>query len=258
MVKKRLIALVTIKEGWAVQSFGYGRYLPIGSPEIVIQNLDNWGADEIIIHSIDRSLKNLGPDLNLIRKIASLELGTPLIVGGGIKSLEDAKNVIKMGADRISLDLLLRLNFAEVRKISDALGAQCLLASLPLFIEKGHMKYFDYHSRKSSTVDCEMFKFLKQNFISECITIDCQNEGTLSGFDLEIIKQFPIKKIPLIPFGGIGNKSLLNKVLRLKQVAGVAIGNSLNYRENAIFKIKKLSSKVYLRHHKFFEELNHE
>ena len=53
MLKKRLTAAVTIKNGLVVQSFGYNRYLPIGKPRVVIENLDRWGCDEIFIQIID-------------------------------------------------------------------------------------------------------------------------------------------------------------------------------------------------------------
>ena len=55
MVKKRLVGVITVKDGWAVQSFGYERYLPLGRPEVIAENLDRWGADEILLQCIDRS-----------------------------------------------------------------------------------------------------------------------------------------------------------------------------------------------------------
>ena len=64
MIKKRLIGAVIVKNGWAVQSFGYNKYLPLGRPSILIKNLNRWGADEILVNVIDRSHKNLGPDLD--------------------------------------------------------------------------------------------------------------------------------------------------------------------------------------------------
>ena len=58
MIKKRIIGTVVVKNGIAVQSFSYGKYLPLGKPEIIIKNLDRWGVDEILINVIDRSKKN--------------------------------------------------------------------------------------------------------------------------------------------------------------------------------------------------------
>ena len=101
MENKRIIGTVIVKDEWAVQSFGYESYLPIGKPEIVIENLNWWGADEIIVIDIDRSQKKLKPNYKLIEKIVRKNLSTPLIYSGGIKSAEDAAQVIGMGVERI-------------------------------------------------------------------------------------------------------------------------------------------------------------
>ena len=76
MLKKRLIRVVTIKDGSAVQSFGYGRYLPLGRPECLVENLDRWGADEILVQVIDRTRRSLGPDFALLSKLARIGMGT--------------------------------------------------------------------------------------------------------------------------------------------------------------------------------------
>ena len=70
MVKKRLIGVINVKKSIAVQSFGYLNYLPLGAPEILIENLERWGVDEIIILSIDRSNSSFGPDFELISRIS--------------------------------------------------------------------------------------------------------------------------------------------------------------------------------------------
>ena len=106
MLKKRLIGVVIVKDGWAMQSFGYRRYLPLGRPEVMVQNLDRWGADEILIQCIDRSAYGLGPDLDVLDKISKLSIATPLIYAGGICGREDAVKVVKHGADRIMVDAI--------------------------------------------------------------------------------------------------------------------------------------------------------
>ena len=98
MLKKRLIGVVTVKNGWAVQSFGYQKYLPLGKPECLVENLDRWGTDEILVQVIDRSLTERGPDFELLEKLGRLGLGTPLIYGGGIRNVEEGMKVIQSGA----------------------------------------------------------------------------------------------------------------------------------------------------------------
>jgi imidazole glycerol-phosphate synthase subunit HisF len=115
MLKKRLIGVVLVKDGWAIQSFGYSRFLPLGKPECLVENLDRWGADEIMVLSIDRSKNGLGPDFNLLKKLSKLGLSTPLIYGGGIDSVQKGVDVIRSGADRISIDSLL---FKDINQVS--------------------------------------------------------------------------------------------------------------------------------------------
>ena len=101
MLNKRIVAMVTISDGWVVQSFGYKKLMPIGKPSVVAKNLDRWGADEIVLQFIDRSTTNQGPDLYQLDLIAELGLSTPLIYVGGISNSNQALEVISRGADRI-------------------------------------------------------------------------------------------------------------------------------------------------------------
>jgi len=78
MLRKRLVGVVTVRRGRAVQSFGYGRWLPLGRPEVLVENLDRWGVDEILLQCIDRSAQQLGPDLALLIK-ASKEAGLGVV-----------------------------------------------------------------------------------------------------------------------------------------------------------------------------------
>ena len=81
MIKKRLSALIVVKNNIAVQSFSYNSYLPIGRPDLLIENYDRWGVDEIIILAIDRTKDNVGPDFKLLEKISKLKIMTPIIYG---------------------------------------------------------------------------------------------------------------------------------------------------------------------------------
>ena len=127
MLKKRLTGAVTIRNGIVVQSFGYNKYLPIGKPKVIVENLDRWGIDEIFIQVIDRSKNNLGPDIKLIEDISSSGILTPIMYAGGIQNEKQAAEVIRAGAERVCLDTLLHSNPQEVKKIAMRLGghSQC-------------------------------------------------------------------------------------------------------------------------------------
>lgn len=239
MLKKRLIGVITVKDGLAVQSNGYKRYLPLGTPEILAENLDRWGADEILLQCIDRSTKKLGPEFALLERVGKMGLGTPLIYGGGIRTVDEGIQAIKLGADRICVDALLRDTPDVVGELSRKLGAQALIASLPLSIEKGALHLLDYRLRESKPLDDMTLRLLQDQVVSELLVIDWKNEGKSLGFDLQLLAQFPLLNIPIIAFGGLSEATQLRYVLGLSQVVAVAVGNFLNYREHAISHLKE-------------------
>ena len=246
MLKKRLIGVVTIKNGWAVQSFGYNRYLPLGKPECIIENLDRWGVDEILVLCIDRSKHSFGPDFELLKKIACLGLKTPLIFGGGINSVEYGLEVIQLGADRICVDAIIHDELEIVRKLSEYLGAQAVIGSLPLSINSNDINWLDYRKNINTKISHESLATIS-HAVSEVLIIDWVHEGTKEAFDSRLISEFPLNDIPLLAFGGVSECQQMHLLLSLEKVAAVAVGNSLNYKEHSIQKLKENLTVTSLR-----------
>jgi len=234
MLKKRLIGIVMVKDGWAVQSFGYSKYLPLGKPECVIENLDRWGADEIMVLSIDRTRKGLGPDFQLLRSLGKLGLSTPLIYGGGIDSVQNGIDIVRSGADRISIDSMLVSDINQVASLAEQLGAQAVIASLPLAILNGNLNWFNYRNKQLMDFSEKLLEFMKEGIISEAFVTDYRHEGYPQSFDEDLIQEFPIKEIPLIAFGGLSDSGQISNILNRNQVSAIAIGNFLNYKEQSL------------------------
>jgi imidazole glycerol-phosphate synthase subunit HisF len=238
MLKKRLIGVVTVLAGWAVQSIGYKRYLPIGKPECVVENLDRWGVDEIVVLAIDRTRHQAGPDFELVGRLARLGISTPLIYGGGIRSVADGVKVTLAGADRLTVDALLQDNPDQVRELATRLGAQAIIGAVPISQHNGQIVTFDYRTRTSTPLKSETRDVLESGFVSEVLLIDWKNEGTLGGFNSELVDNFLLQDVPLIVFGGITTAVQIGQLLQKAHVSAVAVGNSLNYREHAVQKLK--------------------
>ena len=239
MLKKRLIGVVTVKDGWAIQSFGYHRYLPLGKPEYLAENLDRWGADEILIQVIDRSANSLKPDFQLIEKLGKLSLETPLIYAGGVRSVADGVELIQLGAERIVIDALLHDDLAMVRDISKRLGAQALIGSLPLSWSDGEIKWLNYRSKTSTQIPNEILELIHSGIISEVLISDWEHEGMQSGFEQKIVEKFPLKESSIIAFGGISKPEQMRSLLEHSGVVAVGVGNFLSYHEHAIQKYKE-------------------
>ena len=246
MFKKRLIGMVIVRNSWAIQSFGYNKYLPLGKPECIVENLDRWGVDEICLLSIDRSSNNLGPDFKLLEKIGKLGLKTPFIYGGGIKSVSDAIKVIQLCADRICVDSLLHDNFFVVKQISQALGNQAVIGVLPVSFKFNQLEWINYRSKETYLISESYIEKISEA-VSEFMLIDKENEGYANSFNDRIISDLEYFNIPLILFGGLSNYKQIHNILKESKVAAVGVGNFLNYKEHAVQKFKKNIESATLR-----------
>jgi len=252
MLKKRLIGVITVRNGLAVQSIGYQRYLPLGQPWCIAENLDRWSVDEILILSIDRSKQNLGPDYNLIASLLKAKLSTPLIYGGGISSKSQAAQVIQAGADRVLLDNMLHESPEMVHEISETIGAQAIIASLPVSCHTDGILWYDYRNKQHHPFPNTLKNLFSENIISEAMIIDWINEGHANQFNQNIVDNLDFS-VPLILFGGISEPDQISELLARDNVTAVSIGNFLNYQEHCVQTIKMSLSVNCLRIPKYQE-----
>ena len=249
MLKKRLIGVVTVKNGWAVQSFGYRRHLPLGRPEVLVQNLDRWGADEILVQCIDRSSSGLGPDLEVLGKISKLGIATPLIYAGGIGGREDAVKVVSHGADRIMVDAMVWDAPQAVEAIARDLGTQAVIAHLPVRMSEDGLKALDYRHRVERPL-ASWLDLLPMEWVSELMVTDWSHEGSPASFDENLLSMARLLDKPLLCFGGISEAVQLQRVLAHPQVVAAGVGNFLSYQEHAVQTLKKqLGTSAVRAHH---------
>ena len=250
MLKKRLIGVVTVKNGWAVQSFGYRRYLPLGRPEVMVQNLDRWGADEILVQCIDRSAFGLGPDLEVLGKISKLGIATPLIYAGGIGGREDAVKVVRYGADRIMVDAMVLDSSQSLEAVARDLGTQAVIAHLPLRMGEDGLKVLNYRDRVERPI-ARWLELLTLEWVSELMVTDWLHEGSPGSFDERLLTVAQLSDKPLLCFGGISEAVQLQRVLAHPKVVAAGVGNFLSYQEHAMQALKKQLGTSALRAHHY-------
>jgi cyclase len=239
LLKKRVIGVITVRDNLAIQSIAYQHYLPLGNPLHLVENLDRWGADEILLQVIDRSDGELGPDFELMEKVGKLGIATPIIYGGGIRSESDGARLISLGADRLVVDTLLHKDCRAIVCLSKIVGAQAIIVSLPMTWSAGRLGWYDYRSRTSKLIDLEILHFLNSEYISEILLTDWENEGRANGFSENLIDNFPATDSRLILFGGLNRGRKIRKIIQNPRVAAVAVGTFLNYEEHALQKYKR-------------------
>lgn len=247
MLEKRLIGVITVKDGWAVQSIGYRRHRPLGRPEVIAENLDRWGVDEILLQCIDRDAHGGGPDLALLERLSRRGLSTPLVYAGGVRCVEDGVRAVQAGAERIGIDALLHDEPHLAAALAEPLGAQALVAVLPLAVQDGALAWLDHRSRRSMPLSPMLLDVLASGAISEVLLVDWQHEGVQDGFDQRLLSLWPLPTLPLIAFGGLSEPAQLRGVLERPNVVAAAVGNFLNHREHAVQRLKQSLAGLPLR-----------
>jgi cyclase len=247
VLKKRLIGVITVRGGQAVQSVAYRRHLPLGRPEVLAENLDRWGVDEILVQCIDRSVRQEGPDLGLLERMSRCGLATPLTYVGGIRGAADAVDAVRAGAERVGIDALLHDHPEAAFPIAEALGAQALVAVLPLSARDDGLAWLEHRSRRETPIGARVLDVLARGAASEALLVDWRNEGRVDAFDTRLVTRWTLPEVPLLAFGGLSGPQGLRDVLARPGVVGAAIGNFLAYREHAVQALRHALSDLPLR-----------
>jgi len=250
MLKKRIIGVITVLGGRAVQSIGYNSYLPLGSVRILAENLDHWAADEILIQCIDRTGNGLGPDFELIKDVSRMDLRTPIAYGGGIRSADDAIRVTNLGIERVVIDALVWTYPQGLYEFANTVGSQAVIAVFPMTkTNERRIEFHNYRTKENNILSSEVTKLLDNRVISEVMIVDHRNEGGKASFDFDLLDAFEGMSIPKILFGGITTAEMVQTALEKDSVSAVGIGNSLNYTEHSVRHLKSAVSTSLIRPH---------
>lgn len=236
MLRKRILSAVVVRSGRAVQSFGFNRWLPLGDVKCLVQNLDQWNSDGIVILDTDRHEK--GPNLVLLETLSEENLKTPLTYGGGISSAEDARLAVKAGAERLILDRVLSSNPQELSNIAATVGKQALIASVPIVEHEGSILHYQHWDKKLTPLNKWLKDSIWQSYTSEILAIDVLSEGSCHGPNKNLFQLLGTIDLPLLILGGVSTACQIENLLVETNISAVVIGNALNYKENSIAMLK--------------------
>lgn len=205
MIIKRIIPCLLIKDGGLVKTNKFSNPQYIGDPINAVKIFNDKEADEIIILDIEATTKNF-INFDLIKKIFG-ESFVPITYGGGIKSIEDAKKIINLGAEKICIQSCFFENENLVSEMINYFGSQAIVLSID--IKKnifGKYKIWDY-KKKNFYKDVDLSGIIKMAIkigIGEIIFTDIDREGTLKGTNKDLINIiYKNSSLPIIYNGGI-------------------------------------------------------
>lgn len=243
MLKTRVVGVLVVKGDIVVQSVNFKQYLPVGSPAIAIEYLNRWGIDEIIMLDIDATLESRGPKNNMIKE-CSRYCQVPLTVGGGIRSVPHMEELIRSGADKVSINSAISDNPALITEGARIFGSQCIIASIDArSIGEGKYETFTRGGKRSTgKTPVSMAKLAEEYGAGEIFLNSIDRDGSKEGYDLCLIQQvLEAVNIPVIVCGGVNHPGHFQEAMDL-EVSGAAAANFFHYTEHSV-----ISAKGFLR-----------
>ena len=234
----RLISRLDITGEAVVKGINLEGVRKIGNPKVLAKEYYKQGVDEIIYMDVVASLYERNSITKFIKEAAS-NIFVPLTVGGGIRSLEDIRNVLKSGADKVAINTAAIKNMNFINEASQKIGSQSIIVSIEA--KKVNSNYWEaYYDNGREKSGLNVIKWAKKSQelgAGELLITSVDKEGLEGGMDIELLKK--IRKevsIPIIFSGGVGK---LSHVLEACEDAdGIALANMLHYGKTKIGTLK--------------------
>lgn len=242
MLAKRIIPCMDIQNGRVVKGIHFVNIKDAGDPVELAKEYNRQGADELIFLDISASHEKRKTTAELVKKVAK-QVFIPFTVGGGISTVNDIRNILNAGADKVSINTSAVQNPNFIKKASDKFGSQCIVLAIDARknnkIKSGY-EVVIYGGRKETGIDAlEWAKKGEKLGAGEILLTSMERDGTKLGFDLPITKKISkAVNIPLIASGGGGKlKHFLDAFIKGKADAALA-ASIFHYGNYAVGNIK--------------------
>ena len=236
---KRIIPSLLIKDNKLVKGVRFKNHKNVGNPSTTAKSLGAQQSDELVAINLDSYNDNSKQNYKIIKEISNSTM-TPLTFGGGIRSVEQAKNIFLNGADKIYLNSILFENMNILTDITRIYGSQSVMAGINIINDLNILE-------KNNISALEWIKKLEDSGAGEIKINFVDLEGTTAGFNKKICeKLLKSVSVPLIFEGGIGS---LNHIIDAFSVGvnSIALGTMIYFKDYNIMKIKQfLKNNGYL------------
>ena len=237
MLAKRIIPCLDVKEGKVVKGVQFRNHETIGDIVPLAKRYAEEGADELVFYDITASSDSRVVDKSWVSRIAEI-IDIPFCVAGGIKTVEQAGEILAMGADKISINSPALLNPELITQLHDIYGQQCVVIGIDSYFNKesGEYEVYKFTGDESRT---EKAGYKTLDWIQEVqsrgageIVLNCMNQdGVRQGYDLQQLKAVrEVCKVPLIASGGAGEMSHFSDVFQQANVDGALAASVFHKR----------------------------
>ncbi|OFW80464.1 MAG: imidazole glycerol phosphate synthase subunit HisF [Alphaproteobacteria bacterium RIFCSPLOWO2_01_FULL_40_26] len=207
MLKNRIIPCLDVKNGRVVKGINFENLVDAGDPVMQAKFYYEEGADELCFLDIAASQENRGIMLDMVKKVAQVCF-IPFTVGGGIKELQDFSDLLKCGADKVSINSAAIKNPELITQASEKFGAQAVVVAIDAKKNSSeNYEIFTHGGKKPTGIDAINWAIKAEKLgAGELLITSINRDGTKAGYDLELIKTISSQvSIPIIASGGVGN-----------------------------------------------------
>lgn len=249
MLTKRIIPCLDIKDGRVVKGVNFINLRDAGDPVENARFYDKEGADELVFLDITASYEKRATTLELARKVAE-NVFLPFTVGGGIRRIEDIRNLLNAGCDKVSINTAAVKDPAFVKKSSSRFGSQCIVVAIDARCKvktrsKQEWEVYINGGRTPTGIDAVRWAKKMASFgAGEILLTSMDYDGTKEGYDIELTKRISSSvTIPVIASGGAGNLAHLYEALSAGLADAVLAASIFHYREYSIREAKNYLKK---------------
>jgi len=241
MLKKRIIPCLDVKDGRVVKGINFINLVDAGDPVEQAKVYSDSGADEICFLDITASNENRDILLDTVQKTAE-QCFVPLTVGGGVRSLQDIRNLLLAGADKVSINTAAINNPDLIKQAALQFGSQCIVVAIDAKkISEDKWNVFTHGGRNQTELDALEFALLAQNNgAGEILLTSMDKDGTKSGYDINLTKTISNNlSIPVIASGGVGTLEHIRDGIVNGGASAVLAASIFHFGEFSIKQVKE-------------------
>ncbi|MGB7293115.1 MAG: imidazole glycerol phosphate synthase subunit HisF [Thermodesulfobacteriota bacterium] len=241
MLSKRIIPCLDVKDGRVVKGVKFLNLRDAGDPVEIAKRYSDEGADEITFLDITASHEKRNIMIEVVKKTAS-EVFVPLTVGGGVRTLEDVRNLLLAGADKVAINTAAVKEPEFVKKAAGKFGSQCIVVAIDARrVSDSKWEVYTHGGRNPTGIDAVAWAEKMELFgAGEILLTSMDMDGTKNGYDLNLTEAVSrAVGIPIIASGGAGNLRHLFDGITLGEADAVLVASIFHYGEYSILEAKK-------------------
>ena len=240
MLAKRIIPCLDVRDGKVVKGINFVGIKEVGDPVECAAEYDRQGADEIVFLDITASNEGRGTMLDVVRRTAQ-KVFVPLTVGGGIRTIDDFRDTLRAGADKVSVNSAAVKNPQLVKDAADIFGCQCVVVAIDAKkCNDGHYTVVINGGRIDMGIDAvEWAKKAEELGAGEILLTSMDTDGVKGGFDLDMLNAVcSVVKIPVIASGGCGKLEHFTEVFEKTNASAALAATLFHYKELTVDEVK--------------------